>query len=225
MARGRAGKVEGKEPLSAERIELAALELIEDEGMAAFSTRKLATKLGREAMSIYHYFPSKGHLMDALIDHVIAEIPSLPDASLSWIERVRRTGWDIRAAFTKRPNLFLFVGTHRMNTPKALTFLERFIQLFEESGLPEEVAVRLFRSVSYYIMGTALDETAGYARGPSTVEPVPDEVMQRDYPSVTRAGKYFSRADFDKTFGTGWEAMLAGIEELRRRHGVTDRKA
>src|SRR5215213_10012635 len=203
MARAKAAKVESKEPLSAERIELAALDLIEAEGLAAFSTRKLAGKLDREAMSIYHYFPSKGHLMDALIDHVIAEIPSLPDASLPWIERLRRTGWEIRAAFTKRPNLFLFVGTHRMNTPKALVFLERFIQFFEDSGLPEEVVVRLFRSVGYYIMGTALDETAGYARGPSTVEPVPDDAMQRDYPSVARAGKYFSRADFDKTFETG----------------------
>ena len=47
-----------KEPLSSERLELAALELIEEEGMAAFSTRRLAARLGYEAMSIYHYFPS-----------------------------------------------------------------------------------------------------------------------------------------------------------------------
>ena len=42
MARGSRKTVETKEPLSAERIELAALELIEAEGLAAFSTRKLA---------------------------------------------------------------------------------------------------------------------------------------------------------------------------------------
>jgi AcrR family transcriptional regulator len=209
---------EQKQALSPERIELEALALIEEEGLAAFSTRKLAARLGCEAMSIYHYFPSKGHLLDALIDHVVAEMPPFPDPGLPWLERVRIVGRDIRAAFTRRPNLFMFVGTHRMNTPKALAFLEKSIALFEESGLPRELAVRVFRSVSYYVMGTALDETAGYARGPSTVAPVPFEVMQKEYPHVVTAGQYFTPADFDKTFELGWELMLTGIAALVKAH-------
>ena len=32
----------------------------------------------------------------------------------------------------------------------------------------------MFRTFGYYLNGAILDETAGYARGPSTVEPVPD---------------------------------------------------
>lgn len=207
-----------KQPLSRERIELAALDLIEADGLDGFSVRKLATVLGYEPMSIYHYFPSKGHLMDALIDHVIAEMPPLPDKSLPWIEQVRRLGWNIRAAFTRRPKLFGFVGTHRMNTPKALAFLEGAIRLFEQSGMPREQAVRTFRSVSYYIMGTALDETSGYARGPTTVDPVPADVMKRDFPSVEAAGNYFGPEQFDATFELGWEAMLDGIAKLRSKY-------
>ncbi len=49
------------------------LELIEADGLEAFSTRKLAAKLGCEAMSIYHYFPSKAHLMDALLDRLVGD--------------------------------------------------------------------------------------------------------------------------------------------------------
>jgi AcrR family transcriptional regulator len=214
----RAAAQANKEPLSRERIELAALDLIEADGLDGFSIRKLATMVGCEPMSIYHWFPSKGHLMDALIDHVIAEIPPLPEKSLPWIEQVRRMGRNMRAAFTGRPKLFAFVGTHRMNTPKALAFLETTIRLFEQSGMPREQAVRTFRAVSYYIMGTALDETAGYARGPSTVDPVPDEVMKRDYPGVTAAGKYFAPDQFDATFELGWEAMLDGIAKLRSKY-------
>jgi AcrR family transcriptional regulator len=73
MARAVRAKAQQKEPLSAERIEQAALALIEIEGVEGFSTRKLAAELGCEAMSIYHYFPSKGHLMDALVDRVMGE--------------------------------------------------------------------------------------------------------------------------------------------------------
>jgi AcrR family transcriptional regulator len=174
--------------------------------------------LGCEAMSNYHYFPSKGHLMDALIDHVVGEVPPMPDKSLPWIEQVRRAGRDIREAFTKRPRLFPFVGTHRMNTPAALGFLERYLSLFEDSGMPREIAVRTFRSVSYYIMGTALDETAGYAQGPSTVEPVGGEVMKRDFPHVVAAAPFFQSEQFDATFELGWEAMLDGIAKLRSKY-------
>lgn len=208
---------QGREPLSRERIELAALDLIEEEGLAGFSTRKLAARLGCEAMSIYHYFPSKGHLMDALIDHVIDET-TMPDPSLPWIERLRLLGYEIRRAFTKRPRLFLFVGTHRMNTPKGLAFLNRVITMFEESGLDHEDSVRVFRAVSYYIMGAGLDETAGYSRGPSTVDPVPLETMRTQYPAVLNAGQFFKPADFDRTFALGWELMLSGIEQLRLSH-------
>ena len=207
-----------REPLSRERIELAALELIEAEGLALFSTRKLAARLNCEAMSIYHYFPSKGHLMDALLDHVLGEIEPFPDKSLPWIERVRQFGRSLRRAYTKRPQLFIFAGTHRMNTPKALAFLNQAIGLFEESGMPHDVAVRAFRSVGYYIMGTSLDETAGYSRGPSTVEPVSDEVMKRDFPSVDAAAPLFKPELFDATFELGWEAMLEGLAKLRSKY-------
>jgi AcrR family transcriptional regulator len=200
-----------REPLSRERIERAALDLIEREGLPAFSIRRLGQALGCEAMSIYHYFPSKGHLMDALIDHVIADMPPTPGPEVPWLERVRILGRNVRRAFTKRPNLFLFVGTHRMNTPRALAFLDESIALFEAGGLPHEQAVRMFRAVSYYVMGAGFVETAGYARGPSTVEPVPEETMRRDYPHVAAAGRYFRPEDFDKTFELGWELMLAGI--------------
>jgi AcrR family transcriptional regulator len=169
-------------------------------------------------MSIYHYFPSKGHLLDALIDHVVGEVPPLPDKSLPWIERLRRHGRAMRAAFTKRPCLFTFVATHRMNTPKALAWLNRNIAFFEESGMPHEVAIRTFRAIGYYVMGAGLDETAGYARGPSTVEPTPHDVMKRDFPHVEAAGKFFRPDQFDTTFELGWEAMLEGIAKLRSKY-------
>lgn len=207
-----------REPLSRERIELAALDLIEADGLQAFSIRKLAAVLRCEAMSIYYYFPSKGHLMDALIDHVVAEMPAIPGPELPWIERVRRNGREVRRVAVRRPNLFIFVATHRMNTPKALGWLDANIALFEESGLPHELAVRLFRSSSYYIMGAGLDETAGYSRGPSTVTPTSPEVMDRDYASVAAAGAYFKSSDFESTFELGWEMMLAGFEALLERH-------
>ena len=75
-----------------------AFELVAAEGLAAFSTRKLGDRLGCEAMSIYHHFPSKHHLLDAMVDHAIASIalPEPADAR-SRIDRLRRFLHDYRA--------------------------------------------------------------------------------------------------------------------------------
>jgi AcrR family transcriptional regulator len=203
-----------RENLSRERIEIAALDLIEREGLAAFSIRKLGQALGCEAMSIYHYFPSKAHLMDALIDYVIDGMFPLPPADLPWIERLRRVAWQWREVVTKRPSLFIFLATHRLNTPKALRWLNAVLKLCTEGGLTHEQSVRMFRTFGYYLMGAGLDETAGYARGPSTVAPVPDEVMRRDYPHVLAAGAFFQPGEFATTFEFGIEIILEGYARL-----------
>src|SRR6185295_4470078 len=86
-----------REPLSKERIELAALDLIEREGHNEFSMRKLAAQLGCEAMSLYHYFPSVAHLRDALLDRCVAET-YLPPRDLPWLERMRGVAEGYRGA-------------------------------------------------------------------------------------------------------------------------------
>ncbi|MFO1107090.1 MAG: TetR/AcrR family transcriptional regulator C-terminal domain-containing protein [Amaricoccus sp.] len=197
-------------PLSPERIELAALALIEREGLAGFSIRKLAAALGCKAMSIYHYFPSKGHLLDALVDHAVADLLPLPPADLGWRARLRQAALDWRRMVLRRPGLFLFLATHRMNTPLALRWLDDLLTLVRGGCVSEEEAARLFRAIGYYLAGAGLDETAGYARGPSTVTPVPPETMARDYPNVTAAARWFAPDEREATFLRGLDALLDG---------------
>ena len=55
-----------REPLSRERIITAALELIESEGLSGLTMRVLGRRLGVEAMALYHYFPNKAALLEAM---------------------------------------------------------------------------------------------------------------------------------------------------------------
>lgn len=213
----RSAKRKRKTPLSAERIEDAALALIEREGLAGFSTRKLAAELGCEAMSIYHYFPSKGHLMDALVDRVIGEMPPVPEPGPPWEERARQLARDWRRIATARPNFYVLLVTHRLNTRKGLAWLNAMLGFCSEAGLSEEEGVRLFRAYGYYLMGAGLDETIGYARGPSTVEPVPEEEMRHEYPNVVAAGRFFGPDHHERTFELGLDIFLDGIRALTAR--------
>lgn len=55
-----------REQLSKERITAAALELVEERGLKGLTMRALGERLGVEAMALYHYFPSKAALLEAV---------------------------------------------------------------------------------------------------------------------------------------------------------------
>jgi AcrR family transcriptional regulator len=55
-----------RQQLSRERIIAAALELVEEDGLKGLTMRALGERLSVEAMAIYHYFPSKEALLEAV---------------------------------------------------------------------------------------------------------------------------------------------------------------
>jgi AcrR family transcriptional regulator len=205
-----------KAPLGRERIVTAALELIGHEGPEALSTRSLGRALHCEAMSIYHFFPSKQHLMDALVDRVIAEF-EFPDERLPALERLRRACHGYRAMAHRHPNLFPVVAVHRLNTATGVCFIERLLRITREVTGDDELAARHFRTIGYFLMGTGLDETSGYAKGPSAAEAVTDDFIARECPQLARSARFFGRGEWDRTFELGLESMLAGLVSKARK--------
>ncbi len=199
-----------REPLSPGTIVQAAFEVIGAEGLAEFSTRKLAQKLGCEAMSVYHHFPSKAHLMDALVDSAVASMRPIPP-ELDFIAGQRFAAFEYRAMGLRQPAFFPFMSVHRMNTLAALSWLNAMIGAYRNAGFSDRDAAHYFRQFGYYIIGAVLDETAGYARGPSTAEPVPFEVMKRDFPNVVSAGPHFAQGEWQRIFELGLEFELEGL--------------
>ncbi len=201
-----------REPLSAPRIVSEALALVDREGLDGFSFRVLARHLKCEAMSVYHYFPSKTHLFDAMVDSCLAEI-RFPGSEVHWIEGLRSVAHEWRAMAGRHPGFFPYLAVHRLNTRFALSVLNRVLQLFEHSGREPEWRAKSFRTLGYYLIGALLDETAGYAKGPTTAEPVPDEVIANEFPAVISAGPYFAPPHHLDTFERG---LAMHLDQLRR---------
>lgn len=200
-------------PLSADRIEEAALALIEREGIAGFSFRKLAAVLHCEAMSIYHYFPSKQHLMDALVDRVLRTMPAVDDG-VAALAKLRQIALDLRAMALRFPRFFQYLAYHRLNTPGGVALLNRILAAIGELKLGTEMSARIFRAVGYYVTGAALDETAGYSKGFSAAVPVTGETIEREYPLVAAVNPYFQPPHHEKTFLLGLAILLDGIASI-----------
>lgn len=198
-------------PLSRERIVQAALALAERDGLEALSMRNLGRELRCEAMSLYHFFPSKQHLVDALVEGAIGSV-EFPAADLPPLERVRSVFTAYRAMAHRHGRLFPLIAVHRLNTPAGVRFIERVLRIVRDATGNDELAARYFRAGGYYLMGVGLDETSGYTKGPSAAEPVDDEFIARECPLLTRSARYFQRSEWDRTFELGLEAMISAIE-------------
>lgn len=200
--------------LTRERIEKTALQLIEAGGLQDFSTRKLGKALGCEAMSIYHHFPSKAHILDALVDRVIAEV-DLPDASQPAPERLRGALRAYRGIGLRYPRFAPFLIVHRMESAVALEKLEYLVKACADTGMAPERAARFFRVASYFLMGAILDETQGYAKGPGSLNPVPEEEWGERYPHIAAAGEYFTPEHFEATFELGLDLLLGTLPRTK----------
>jgi len=165
MARNSAAAAPVRPPLTRERIVAAALALIDRDGLGAFSVRGLGASLGCEPMSVYHYFPAKAHLQDALVDDALASIPTDPwDADP--FDRLRALARSYRALARRHPKLYPLIAAHRLDTPAGMRFTEQALRLVHAAIPNDRLAAQYFRVLGYYLTGAALDETAGDANGP-----------------------------------------------------------
>lgn len=198
--------------LSRDRIEQAALTLISEDGLDGFSIRKLGERLGCEAMSLYHHFPSKAHILDALVDRLVAGI-AFPPTNLHPVDRLRALAHEWRRVAREHPRFFPFLSLHRLNSETGVRFLNEVMGTLRDAGLPRATAARFFRVVNYYLVGAALDETAGYANGPSALNPVSDDIIAEKFPNIADAAAFFSPGEFDRTFEFGLNLLL-GVSSL-----------
>lgn len=197
--------------LSATRIAEAALALIDEKGLDAFSFRALAGVLGCQAMSIYHYFPSKTHLFEALVDNVIAEASVFAEA-IPWQDQLREAAAAYRRMALNHRGFFIYFATFRLNNRSGLTYLEHFARIFEAARLPEDARARHFRLLGYYLVGACLDEVIGLSKGPSATNPVPFAQARVEFPAIMAIGPYLGADRFQSTFDAGIDILIRCIE-------------
>ena len=206
-------RISKRQPLSNAAIAEAALDIADAEGLEKLSFRTLAQKLHCEAMSLYHYFPSKAHLLDAVASICLKEIEFL-DKQSAWQQRMRGLAWDYRKMALRHPGFFPFLAVYRMNSLEGLGVLDQALSVFEATGLDVETRARQFRIFGYFLTGSCLDETIGYAKGPSAAEPVPPELAAQKFPAIMVVGPFFSPSHHARTFEIGLEALIAEVERL-----------
>ena len=128
----------------------AAWVLAQEQGLAEFTLRDLAERVGMRAPSLYSHFESKHAIYDAMFGQAwseyeqvaLAELPTLPQAPRAAIRRVARAFFDFAIANPARHQLMNqrtipgFVPSAESYAP-AVRVLEMGKQIFRNLGLTD----------------------------------------------------------------------------------------
>lgn len=193
----------------------AALELVEREGLEALTMRRLGRALGVEAMSLYHYFPSKERLLDALVEAVVEAMDvSGMEGPGSWEGRLKEGFRAYRRLAHQYPQVFPLVGRRPVATLAALRPVEFALDILRSAGLGPAEALQAFRTLSSFAFGYALSELSGFAiadaaRRAGSQGPVDTG----GFPRLAEALGHASGVDRDREFEAGLAIIVAGIQE------------
>jgi AcrR family transcriptional regulator len=199
--------------LSRERVARAALALIDSEGLDALSMRRLATELDVGTMTLYHYFPSKRELLDAVVEIAFTD-EEPPELKGSWREQLAALSRASRQTLTRHPGLAQIRTATPILRPEALRFSEAGLRILEDAGFDTEEAAKAFRLLFTYVVGFALLSSAAAERearaaAREALAALPPEYYPRLSAAVDEAAEAMAG---DVVFEYGLDRLLDGLE-------------
>jgi AcrR family transcriptional regulator len=195
--------------LSRQLIVETALRLIDRDGLAAFSTRRLAAELGVRGPSLYNHFETKDQILDAVADTITAKVDVSFFASHDWREALLLWGKSYRAALTEHPNIVPFLAQGPGRRPAALAVADVVYGGLVKAGWPPARATHVGALMRYYVAGSALGSFArGFVEDP--------QLYAAHYPHLSQAHRLAGHQQSvdEGAFLLGLEALIAGLSQV-----------
>jgi AcrR family transcriptional regulator len=194
--------------LSREKIVAEALALIDAEGLAALTTRRLAGRLGVSGPSLYNHFATMDDLVEAVADCVIGKVDldGLAEPDLPWPEAMRNWARSYRDVLSAHPNLVPAAIHGPGRRPAALKLADAVYGATVRAGWPPREATEIGALMRFFVAGAALGSFAGgFSEDPA--------LYGEDYPHLRRAHLLAARShDIDAAaFELGLDSLLSGL--------------
>ncbi len=199
-------------PLTRDAILQAASQLIAQEGVEAFSMRKLAALLAVNPMAIYYYLPNKETILQAVIEEALAGL-SLPDAD-NWQTAVRHVATAYYDFARAHPELFAHVITYNRSIPVAFAVDEYLVTALTKAGIPPKLVVQIVYMVLNTVAGLTLSEikgTLGRSRDVDEAHQAFRQLPQDEFPAIRALADQLTPADLRPDFDFALAVLIAGI--------------
>ena len=171
--RGGAGRGGGQPSgLDRDRITEVTVRLLDAEGLAKFSMRRLAAELNVTAMSVYWYVDTKDDLLELALDAVFGELElpgagsesepsgdqnpdsdSESESAEDWRGQLRTLAVGYRALLVRHPWVSPLIGTFLNIGPHSMAFSLCVQQLIRSTGLPPHGQMGAMSAVFQFVYG------------------------------------------------------------------------
>ncbi len=223
----------GQPTLSREQIVRAAIEILDAEGPAGLSMRRLGTKLGSGATSLYWHVANKEELLELAVDEVMGEVYVPEPGDTGWRVGLSVCANGMRTMLLRHPWVIGLLGTHPTIGPNGLRLGERMVGVLMTAGFTGMELSHASGLLNSYAIGSATTQSAAMAsmrRSGLTlaemvekIEPFLEQVAE-DHPNYDRWRKEtgvltMSPATiWDEGFAFGLERLLDGLESWLTAH-------
>ncbi|MGP4043501.1 TetR/AcrR family transcriptional regulator [Streptomyces sp. 2A115] len=236
----RGGAARGGQPssLDRDRITEVTVRLLDAEGLAKFSMRRLAAELNVTAMSVYWYVDTKDDLLELALDAVFGEL-ELPDPDSppgeDWRDQLRGIASGYRNLLVRHPWVSPLVGTFLNIGPNSVAFSRTVQRVIRKTGLPTHRLTGAISAVFQFVYGfgtieghfmlrcaeagMSLDEYFQEAMSSIKQAPELDDVLQESTEIMEARGGTTVAEMYERDFHFALDLVISGIEAMVLREG------
>ncbi|WP_067508364.1 TetR/AcrR family transcriptional regulator [Actinoplanes sp. TFC3] len=196
--------------LTRDRIVEVASVLVDAEGLDAVSVRRLATELGVAGPSLYNHFATKGDILDAVADAVVAQVDVSFFATRDWPDALRLWAHSYHAVLSAHPNIVPVLAHGPGRRPAALAMADTVYGGLIDAGWPPARATHIGALMRYLVTGAALGSFAlGFDEDPG--------VYAESYPHLRNAHLLAEhrRSVDEGAFALGLETVITGLLAMK----------
>src|SRR5712692_2487206 len=124
---------DARTPLTRERVLRAAVDLADQAGIDSLSMRRIAQRLGVEAMSLYNHVRNKGEVLDGIVDVVVGEIAECPVEG-DWKAAIRQRVHSARTVLLRHRWALRVIESRAHTSPAVVRYMESVIGILREGG-------------------------------------------------------------------------------------------
>jgi AcrR family transcriptional regulator len=199
-----------------------ALKLADEHGATSLTMRKLAERLGVEAMSLYHHVANKDEILDHMVDAVFGEI-DLPPSGAGWKAAMHQRAVSARAALVRHPWAVGLMETRANPGPATLRHHDAVIGCLRQGGFSIALAAHAYSLLDSYIYGFVMQELSLPLVSQEATEEVAENMLSQ---LPTETYPYFTEMivehalkpgyAYANEFEFGLDLILDGLERTLR---------
>ncbi len=205
--------------LSRAQVLDAAMSVADADGLDALSMRRVAAVLGVQAMTLYHYFPSKAALLDGLVERLLEGSRGFLVPGNAWDRALHDYAVELRVTLMRHPRIVGLALTRPLSTKDALAGIERGLRILADAGFSVGRALDVLNVVTIFVIGHTIAEVQIPADADSIATGSVGSLARLDpheFPLVSEAARSGQGTDDDERFRFGLAALLAGLAESAR---------